>query len=260
MNLFYQCLLILHILAGSCGLLVFWLPVAYRKGSLDHKRYGRVFARAMYAVGGSGLTMACLLLLDPQGFGLAGQTIAPERLAQQLLDIRLRGYFLGLLAVLLIAYMRHGVLVLSAREDRSSLRAPIHLSLNALVMLMSVGAAVLGYRYQHLLLMIFSGVGFFSCLGNLRYSFKARIGRLEWWVEHLRNLIAAGIAAHTAFLVFGVSGLLSDRLPPSLYVLPWLVPTLIGTPAIVILSYLHRRRFEHRGADKVVETKGLQGG
>ncbi|RJG10356.1 hypothetical protein D3879_20290 [Pseudomonas cavernicola] len=257
MNLFYQCLLILHILAGSCGLLVFWLPVAYRKGGLDHKRYGRVFARAMYAVGGSGLAMACLLLLDPQGFGLADQAIAPEQLAQRLLDVRLRGYFLGLLAVLLIAYVRHGVLVLSAREDRASLRVPLHVALNALVMLMSLIAAFLGYRFQHLLLMIFSAVGFLSCLGNLRYSFKATISRMEWLVEHLRNLIATGIAAHTAFLVFGVSGLLSDLVPTSLYFLPWIVPTLIGTPAIVMLSYHYRRKFEPRSTGKIVEAKGL---
>ena len=50
----------LHIVAGSCGLLLFWIPVITRKGNLNHKKFGRYFANIMYAVGFSSATMSSM--------------------------------------------------------------------------------------------------------------------------------------------------------------------------------------------------------
>jgi hypothetical protein len=47
-------------------------------------------------------------------------------------------------------------------------------------------------------------------------------------------MLAGGIAAHTAGAVF-VLGLLGVRLSGALSMAPWLLPPLVGVPAIVVL-------------------------
>ena len=61
----HQLAFYLHVSIGTLALLVFWIPVFTPKGSLDHRRFGRYFAMAMYAVAGSGLLMASMDLLAP---------------------------------------------------------------------------------------------------------------------------------------------------------------------------------------------------
>jgi uncharacterized membrane protein len=61
----HQFALYLHIAIGSCALILFWIPVVTRKGNLDHKRFGRYFAYAMYTVSFSGIPMASTDLAFP---------------------------------------------------------------------------------------------------------------------------------------------------------------------------------------------------
>ena len=65
MQFIHQSALYLHVLVGAFALLLFWVPVFTRKGSLDHRRFGRVFARAMYVISLSGITMSGMDLLFP---------------------------------------------------------------------------------------------------------------------------------------------------------------------------------------------------
>ncbi len=243
MTVLYEGVLFIHALAGAIGLLVFWLPVFVRKGGPDHRRYGQIFAKAMYAAGATGLLIATSWLLAPWTFRPTLVNVAAEDLPARLLQLRLMGYFLAMLGLLLITNVRHGVLVLRSREDRSALRRPTHLALVLLLIASGAGAVWLGFAYQRLLLQIFSFVVLGNGIGMLVYSFKAKLSRMEWWTEHASNLLGAGIGAHTAFFVFGANRFLSEWIPAGYQILPWIVPALIGVPAALWTTRYYRRKF-----------------
>ena len=47
----FKFLVCIHILTGATGLISFWVPIAVRKGSADHRRWGRVFTAMMVITG-----------------------------------------------------------------------------------------------------------------------------------------------------------------------------------------------------------------
>ena len=61
----FQLFVLLHILAGSIGLITFWVPVVGRKGGRQHKRWGLVFTRTMLATGAAALGISACTLIDP---------------------------------------------------------------------------------------------------------------------------------------------------------------------------------------------------
>jgi hypothetical protein len=66
--------------------------------------------------------------------------------------------------------------------------------------------------------------------------------RIAWRVEHLISMLAAGIAVHTAFAVFFLGQMLGIYLPGPLAILPWILPTLVGVPTIIVWARRERRR------------------
>lgn len=64
----HQALLYLHILLGTVALIVFWVPIAVRKGGASHVRFGRVYVWSMYLVATSGILMSVMVLSYPAFF------------------------------------------------------------------------------------------------------------------------------------------------------------------------------------------------
>jgi len=50
LNGIHQILFYIHVLCGSIGLIVFWLPMLSKKGTKFHKSFGSVFVYGMLAV------------------------------------------------------------------------------------------------------------------------------------------------------------------------------------------------------------------
>ena len=66
---------------------------------------------------------------------------------------------------------------------------------------------------------------------------------MGWFYGHLGSMLGGGIAFHTAFAVFGVQRLWDYPLSGPLAVVPWILPTIIGVPAIIIWTRHYRRKF-----------------
>ena len=66
---------------------------------------------------------------------------------------------------------------------------------------------------------------------------------MSWLYSHLGSMLGGGIAFHTAFAVFGIQRLIAYELPGALTVLPWLLPTIVGVPAIIAWTRHYQRRF-----------------
>jgi len=258
MLLIHQLSFYLHIAIGSCALMVFWIPVFTRKGNLDHKRFGRYFASAMYIVAASGFLMSSLDLLFPLSMHADGiqMTLAEER--EAIAEIRSFAIFLFSLSILVFTSTRQGWLAIQVKEDRQALRTPVHTFLCLALVLVGISLFVTGIIYQSVLFMVFSVLQVVIGLSNLRYNFKTEHKPKQWWIEHLRGLIGSGIGAYTAFFVFGgrriFDSIFSGAFADASLIL-WVAPGVIGGIAIAWLSRHYESRFSGEWAIKRARTR-----
>ena len=237
----------LHIVVGSCGLILFWIPVFTRKGNLNHRRFGRYFARVMYTVGASGLIITTLDLLYPLAMHAPNAELSSAQTAEISREVRDFGLFLFSLSFLVLLTTRQGWLSINGRGDRSALRQPAHLALCAALILAGVGLAANGIATSSVLFMGFGAFQIFTAVGALRYALKAELRPKEWWTEHLGGLIGSGIAAYTAFFVFGGLNFMSSVFGETVQgysIVLWVAPGVIGGIMIARQTRKYRRQFE----------------
>lgn len=246
MLIIHQIALYLHIFVGAFALLLFWVPVFTRKGNRDHKRFGRFFSYAMYTIAYSGLLMSSLDLMFPLMMHAGELNLEGLEADRAKTEVRLFGLFLFSLSVLVLTSTRHGWLTILHREDREPLRHPLHLGLNAALILVGSVLFSTGLNVGSILFMIFGVLQAVTGLTNLRYIFRKELRPKEWWIQHLGGLIGSGIGAYTAFAVFGgrrfFEGIFTSNFE-SFSIFLWVAPGVIGAIAISLLSRHYRRKF-----------------
>ena len=225
-----------HIVAGFGGLVAFWVPVVVRKGSLPHRRFGQVFKYCGYAVVASALTAVTLevggalidgatLSDDPEGFGFA--------------------FFLAYLAIITFVILRHGVAVLEHKKDLTAMDRPLDRTLAVLSIAASIALVTYTIAYRPgnaIVLLALSPIGITAGVDILQVlKGRKQTEKNGWLLEHLGALLGAGIAFHTAFVVFGMSRFVDLGLQGGWAVIPWILPAAIGTPAIYLWSRKYRR-------------------
>ncbi|NMD53251.1 hypothetical protein HG547_16735 [Shewanella sp. DNRA4] len=240
MNTIFTLSQFLHITAGALALVLFWMPAMLKKGSANHSRFGRYYVYAMYTVAATGVAMAATGLIDP--LAVIKQPAAnADALAAQIAERKNAWIFLIYISLLTLITVRHGVLVLRYKAQRQQLKSPLHLSLMLSLTLLGPVMALWGYQEKLILAVIFGLLGTTVGAGFLRYSFKATLTKLEWWIEHLGAMIGSGIACYTAFFAFGGSRLFIDH--GNLRLLLWTLPGVVGFVVIRYLSGKYQRRF-----------------
>jgi uncharacterized membrane protein HdeD (DUF308 family) len=242
----HQFALYLHIAIGSCALILFWIPVATRKGNLDHKRFGRYFAYAMYIVSLSGILMASSDLLFPVAMHAPGINLTAEEAAAISTEVRDFALFLLSLSILVLTSTRQGWLTILYKSDREALRSPVHTTL--CVSLFVVGLALLanGLRTGNTVFIVFSILQIITGSNNLHYNFKKELKPKEWWLQHLSGFFGAGIGAYTAFFVFGGRRIMESvfgDLYTDYSIVLWVAPGVIGGVAIGFVSRHYKQKF-----------------
>lgn len=222
-----------HVLVGSMALFLFWIPVLSRKGSLDHRKFGRYYANVMYCVAGSGGGMALLVLAGPML--IKGHLLNnPGNEAAFVSTVQIFWSFLLYLSLLSFTSTRHGLAVLNHRDNVNHFRQPGYYIPLVVLVLGGVAIFALGLAHQRILHMVFGVLGVAIGVGTLRYCMTVSATRNPWASEHLSALIGSGIGAYTAFLAFGGRQLLSDYGDYQLVF--WIAPGVIGSIAIGVLS------------------------
>ncbi len=245
-----------HIVVGFTGLVAFWIPAWAKKGGQTHVRAGTVFKWSAYIVGGSAI------------FNATGRLTLGLLNGARLADNREEFAFLLFLAYLgLVTYTaaHHAVRSVQVKKDPSALRTPAHMALAVLSILGSACVilyALLLWSDVSVVLLALSPVGVQQGVQMLSHMNKPPSERMWWFYSHMGNMIGAGIAFHTAFLVFGSARFITLDLPGLWQVLPWVLPAAIGIPASYILETRYRRKFNEprqprtRRARSEVATSG----
>ena len=235
--LIFDGVILVHVVAGFVGLAAFWVPVFARKGGRAHVRAGRVYAYSAYVVTLSAVTVSAWRIGSYMARGIS----LVERP-----DLYGMAVFLGYLGVVTLANVRHGIRVLATRRAPESLRTPFHLGLawacftcTAIVVTLAVAV----WSDSSPILLGLSPVGILTGSNLLRYMRNPGARPMGWLYSHLGSMLGGGIAFHTAFAVFGVQRVIAFELPGTLTILPWLLPTVIGVPAIIVWTRHYRRRF-----------------
>ncbi len=237
MPLMIESLRWIHILAGGVGLIAFWIPVFLKKGSINHKKIGKIFVNAGYVVVVAGSLVLLLKLIALYGNGNSFQ----ENKNSIALVM-----FLGYLCLTTAAILRHGMLVLSHKKEQTIHGTLLNYIFSYGCLIASAVLVLFGLIAQpdsSILLYAMSPVGIVTYLQINAYISGKKRSKRQWWYEHLSAMLIAGIAFHTAFLVFGSARFIDLGLSGMLAIVPWLAPTFIGVPAIAIWERHYRKKF-----------------
>jgi len=214
MGILSKLILVSHIVARFAGLALFWAQAYARKGGRQHRKVGRLYVRLMWVVV---VTAVTLCIISLQG----GRTII--------------AIFLSFIALITAKPLWLGTSVLTAKTGQ--IKAYRVASLGFDIAVVSAGGAMVAYGL-HLggqgfatLLLIFGGLGLANS-ADLWSSIKMfnSSDTSDWTKQHIASMGSSGIAAHTAFLVFGANSLLPDVITQSSWsIIPWITPAIVGT-------------------------------
>jgi hypothetical protein len=245
-----------HIAFGSVALVLFWIPAFTKKGGRTHVRAGWAYVCCMAAVVVTAFSLSGLAFTFPLQVRHFSHVLSTEEAARVVRSSRESAFFLAYLAGVTLAAGWQGIGALRTRRDPRSLRTPFTLGLNAAVVLAAVVSLGLGIREHISVFVAMSPVGFLVSGGNLSYLLKGSQTKMHWWYEHLSSMIGTGIAGYTAFLAFGGAHLFPAIGRGQYSVVFWILPTVIGTPAIILTIAYYKRKFhEDGGPPKVSKTQ-----
>ncbi|HAP69841.1 MAG TPA: hypothetical protein DCR04_08990 [Flavobacteriales bacterium] len=203
-------LLFFHISSGFISLVLFWRPVFLKKGGKGHRIAGKGYVFFMWIV------VISATLLSVKNVIIGKYFMA---------------CFLGFIALITANPLWYGMVILKKDKLKSSLRG--RLIYEVVVLFFSLGLVALGFQgiwagnEANVLLFVFGGLGLTSILNimKLRKTDPEKTDRIK---DHMVGLLTSGIAAYTAFFVFGAYTWVEQYLPGMWGVLPWVAPGLIG--------------------------------
>lgn len=214
----------LHIVLGFVGLVAWWIPIVTSKGGTTHRRFGKVFVLSAYVIGVTAVVSAPLRAADALLSGMAWPVLAPQ------LPFLI---FLGYLGVLTLNLVHFGMRVLRTRRTPEGLATPVLTGLTWLMMIWSVGAAIYGVVYwsgASIIMLVLAPPGIIQGLEQRRYMAGRRPAISKpWFFAHMDAMLGAGIAFHTAFLVFGSRVVFDLSIMGPFNWVPWVLPAIIGT-------------------------------
>ena len=231
-------LVLVHVATGFVGLAAFWVPVFARKGGRVHVQAGSVYAYCAYIVTLSAVTASAgrIVSYQFQGIGVAERP-----------DLYGFAVLLGYLGVVTFATVRQAMRVVATRRAPEKLRTPIHEALGWASMsgsVVVVAFAFAAWSDVSPILLGMSPIGLFTGQSMLRLMRNPGAQHMGWFYSHLGSMLGGGIAFHTAFVVFGAQRLWAYEIAGPLAIVPWILPTVVGIPAIVVWTRYYRRKFE----------------
>lgn len=224
MDLFFKALLGMHIAAGFTSLLLFWIPIFTRKGSLEHRRIGKLYVWLMWIV----VSTAAILSIENLFTGQVNMAL-----------------YLGFIALITADPIWYGVAILKHKKGVSDRFMHMHLAFQITIAIAGLGLILygisIGGKGMAVLMFIFGGLGLSNIPGIIQ-TIKSPSDKFQWFKDHIVGMCTSAIAAYTAFFVFGGNQFFSSFLPGYWAIIPWVAPTFIGTFGIKYTVNHYRKK------------------
>jgi hypothetical protein len=237
MNVF-TLLVIGHIITGIIVLVSFWVPIVSRKGGVDHRRWGHIFAKALFAAAWFAIAMAVLNL-----------TTANDRhpvLTDRKLFAGLFGWMMLYLGVLTLGLGRYGLEAARHHGKVGAMQTPLNLGLQILVILFALNCGIQGVILGQPLMIGLAALGFGAALTFIIAILRPSATPASHVREHLKAMVGAGISAYTAFLSVGLLQIVPDHVfNPAI----WAIPSAVG----VILIIVHLKRTDAKRTSRLAQ-------
>lgn len=218
----FNALVVLHVLAGTIGLISIWVPIIARKGSAAHRKWGALACYALIAAGALAIAMALFSLFAPY-----------ERhpvITDRDLFSGLFGWMMLYLGMLTIGFGQYGLMSAKVRNNRLILRSWRHQLAQLFVVISAIKCGSFGLSINQPLMVAVSIVGLIAIGTQQLYIWRPSVARGKYVGEHLRAMLGMGISAYTAFLSVGLIRLVPDHVFNPLI---WAIPSVIGVGMIV---------------------------
>jgi uncharacterized membrane protein len=208
-----------HIAAGSTAFLMAPLALASAKGGTAHRRWGKIYFWAMAVVGSTALVLA---------------------LYRPILFLALVAVFSFYAAFSAYRVLFHKNLPKGQRVTWPDWAGAI------ITFASSLALAVVGVAkpvlVQNLTIpsLLFGFIGMWLAAKSIWQFLHPPKEKMFWWYDHLGNMLASYIAAWTAFSVTTIG-----RFVHGGWVI-WVLPTVIGSPAIALTTAYYKRKFAPR--------------
>lgn len=215
MELLHKILLWIHIPFGFLSLILFWIPIAVKKGSPLHRKVGWYYFITMWIV----LVTAALLSIT-----------------NVILGNYIIAMFLGYLTLITSYPLWYSYEILQQKKIWSDRYFTIRKVFLTILFITGVGMILLGglkFHFQNIgLVMVFFGVIVLPAGKEVFLSKAEAIDNEDKIKMHIQGTIISGIAAYTAFLAFGGRHFIVEVLHlDGVWVLvPWILPTILGIP------------------------------
>ncbi|MEE4152874.1 MAG: hypothetical protein V2I27_01825 [Erythrobacter sp.] len=231
----FEAFVVLHVIAGTLGLVAFWVPIATKKGAAMHRKGGRWALRGFIAAGALAIAMAVYSLID---------TSRHPEITDRALYEGLFGWMMLYLGALTIGFADYGLAVVRHRARREALRGARYQSVMLAVVIAGAWCGIYGGRVGDPLMVLVAVVGIVSVALQQVFVWRAAASSRQAYVgEHFRALIGMGISAYTAFLSVGLIRIVPEEVFNPLI---WAGPSIVGVS--LIIWFTHQAKRKSRGA------------
>jgi hypothetical protein len=227
----FEAFVVLHVIAGTIGLVAFWIPIATKKGAAKHRKGGKWALGGFIGAGFLAVVMAIYSLLDT--------TRHPEIADRQLYE-GLFGWMMLYLGILTMGFADYGVAVVKHRANRFALRNLRYQLVMAAVVVSGAWCGIFGIQVGDPLMVLVAVIGIISMMMQQVFVWREHVPGLgapqpkAYVGEHFRALIGMGISAYTAFLSVGLIRLVPEEVFNPLI---WAGPSVIGVSLIIWFTH-----------------------
>jgi hypothetical protein len=225
----FALLVIGHIVTGLVVLISFWVPIVSRKGGVDHRRWGHIFTKALYAAAWLAIAMALLNLTSAND---RHPTLADRRVFEGMF-----GWMMLYLGILTLGLGRYGLEAARHHGKVEAERTPFNLAIQAIVIIAAIKCGWQGIVIGQPLMIGLAILGLWAPISFLMALLRPAHRPGDHVREHLKAMVGAGISAYTAFLSVGLLRIVPDHVFNPII---WAIPSLVGVGLIIA----HLRRID----------------
>jgi len=224
MEIIAKALLFLHVSFGFTSLVLFWLPVFIKKGGKGHRTIGKLYVIAMWIVVGTAALLSVKNIIIGKYF---------------------MAVFLGFISLITANPLWYGMAILRPKVQDSVRFHWMRTAFDGVIalagVLMLTYGIVLQGKNSAVLLIIFGCLGLTGIPSFFR-NLKGPREKEDRIRLHMTGLLTSGIAAYTAFFVFGGYMWMEKIFPGMLGVIPWVAPGVVGAIGITLGVKYYRKR------------------